>query len=103
MILGRVIGTIVATIQHPYYAGRKQLLVGAVNPDGSFDGTRYILALDMVGAGVGETVLVEDEGNSARQILGDPQGAVKTVVVGVVDYVDAGGTIVYDHRRRSDA
>ena len=88
MILGRVIGTIVATIQHPYYAGRKQLLVGAVNPDGSFDGTRYILALDMVGAGVGETVLVEDEGNSARQILGDGTAPVRSLVVGIVDRVD---------------
>jgi ethanolamine utilization protein EutN len=58
VILGRVLGTVVSTVQHPYYSGRKQLLVGAVLPDGTLDGTRYILALDMVGAGVGETVLV---------------------------------------------
>jgi microcompartment protein CcmK/EutM len=44
-------------------------------------------------------VIVLDEGNSARQILGDPEGAVKTIVVGVVDYVEARGELAYDHRR----
>jgi ethanolamine utilization protein EutN len=88
MMLGRVIGTVVATVQHPYYAGKKQLLVGAINPDGTLDGTRYILALDTVGAGVGETVLVEDEGNSARQILEDPRAPVRALIVGIVDRVD---------------
>jgi microcompartment protein CcmK/EutM len=88
MILGRVLGTVVSTVQHPFYAGRKQLLVGATQPDGSLDGTRYILALDTVGAGVGQTVLVEDEGNSARQILGDPRAPVRSLIVAIVDAVD---------------
>lgn len=88
MILGRVLGTVVSTVQHPFYAGKKQLLVGAVLPDGTLDGTRYILALDMVGAGVGETVLVEDEGNSARQILADPKAPVRSLIVAIVDSVD---------------
>jgi ethanolamine utilization protein EutN len=90
MILGRVLGTVVSTLQHPYYAGKKQLLVGAVLPDGTLDGTRYILALDMVGAGVGETVLVEDEGNSARQILNDSKAPVRSLIVAIVDAVDVG-------------
>jgi ethanolamine utilization protein EutN len=88
MILGRVLGTVVATVQHPFYSGKKQLLVGAVNPDGSLDASRYILAVDVVGAGVGETVLVEDEGNSARQIVGDARAPVRSLVVGIVDRVD---------------
>jgi ethanolamine utilization protein EutN len=92
MILGRVLGTVVSTVQHPYYSGRKQLLVGAVLPDGTLDGTRYILALDMVGAGVGETVLVEDEGNSARQILADPKAPVRSLIVAIVDSVDVGAS-----------
>lgn len=92
MILGRVIGTVVSTVQHPFYAGRKQLLVGAVLPDGTLDGDRYVLALDMVGAGVGQTVLVEDEGNSARQILGDPNAPVRSLVVAIVDSVDVGAS-----------
>jgi len=43
---------------------------------------------------------VIDEGNSARQMLEDPQGAVKTVIIGVVDYVEAHGKLAYDHRER---
>ena len=92
MILGRVLGTIVSTVQHPYYSGKKQLLVGAVLPDGSLDGSRYILALDMVGAGVGETVLVEGEGNSARQVLADPKAPVRSLIVAIVDRVDVPAT-----------
>lgn len=90
MNVGRVIGTVVSAQQHPFYDGHKQLVVRYVRPDGSFDGKRYVIAVDIVGAGVGETVLVEDEGNSARQLLGtDAYGPVRSVVVGIVDAVDA--------------
>ena len=71
MILGKVTGTVVSTVQHPFYRGKKQLIVRYVTPDGAFDGDRYVIAVDLVGAGVGETVLVEDEVNSARQLLDD--------------------------------
>jgi ethanolamine utilization protein EutN len=87
MILGRVCGTIVSTVQHPFYQGRKQLIVRACTPDGAFDGDRYVVAVDLVGAGVGETVLVEDEGNSARQLLDARDAPVRSVVVGIVDEV----------------
>ncbi|MCC6521608.1 MAG: hypothetical protein IT373_03005 [Polyangiaceae bacterium] len=87
MMLGRVTGTVVSTVQHPFYAGKKQLMVRAVTPDGAFDGDKYVVAVDLVGAGVGETVLVEDEGNSARQLLGSANGPVRSVIVGIVDAV----------------
>ncbi len=88
MILGRVCGTVVSTVEHPFYDGKKQLIVRATLPDGSFDGDRYVVAVDLVGAGVGETVLVEDEGNSARQLMDTgPNGPVRSVVVGIVDEV----------------
>jgi ethanolamine utilization protein EutN len=90
MILGRVCGTVVSTVQHPFYQGKKQLLVRFTKPDGSFDGDRYVLAVDLVGAGVGETVLVEDEGNSARQLMGVKDAPVRSVIVGIVDRVDVG-------------
>lgn len=86
MKLGRVEGTVVTTIQHPFYEGRKQLLVRYVQPDGSLDGENYVLAVDVVGAGVGELVLVQDEGNSSRLILDAiPYGPVRSVIVGIVD------------------
>ncbi len=88
MILGRVVGTVVGTVQHPFYGNaRKQLVVRYTNPDGSFDGEKYVVALDIVGAGVGETVLVEDEGNSARQILEAKDAPVRSLVVAIVDSV----------------
>jgi ethanolamine utilization protein EutN len=87
MILGRVCGTVVSTIEHPFYDGKKQLIVRACTPDGAFDGDRYVIAVDLVGAGVGETVLVEDEGNSARQLMGAPNAPVRSVIVGIVDHV----------------
>ncbi len=88
MILGKVCGTVVSTVEHPFYDGRKQLMVRHVTPDGAFDGEKYVVAIDLVGAGVGETVLVEDEGNSARQLLGAvPHGPVRSVIVGIVDEI----------------
>ena len=87
MILGRVTGTVVATQQHPFYRGRKQLIVRACLPDGTPDGDRYTVAVDLVGAGVGQTVIVEDEGNSARQLLAADNGPVRAVIVGIVDEV----------------
>jgi ethanolamine utilization protein EutN len=87
MILGKVTGTVVSTVQHPFYNGKKQLIVRYVTPDGAFDGERYVIAVDLVGAGVGETVLVEDEGNSARQLLDAKDAPVRSVIVGIVDQV----------------
>ena len=88
MILGRVTGTVVSTVQHEFYQGRKQLIVRAILPDGSFDGDTYVIAVDQVGAGVGQTVLVKDEGNSARQLLEvDKSAPVRSVVIGIVDEI----------------
>jgi len=88
MYIGRVTGTVVATIKHPHFSGHKLLLVERLTPEG--DSTSYYdLCVDVVQAGVGDRVLVMDEGNSARQILGlEPYGAVRAVIVGVVDAVD---------------
>lgn len=89
MKLGRVCGTIVSSVQHPFYEGRTQLLVRMTQPDGSYDGDDYVIAIDLVGAGVGERVLIQDEGNSARQVTGTaPNGPVRTVVIGIVDALD---------------
>ena len=87
MILGRVCGTVVSTVEHPFYDGKKQLIVRAVTPDGAFDGDKYVIAVDIVGAGVGELVIVSDEGNSARQLLDVKDAPVRSVIVGIVDEV----------------
>ncbi len=86
MFIARVVGEVVATIKHPHLASRKLLLVQAEAADGRGAG-RVAIAVDAVDAGTGDRVLVTDEGNSAAQVLGRPRGAVRTVVVGVIDEV----------------
>ena len=56
-----------------------------VDTDGSANG--YLIALDVVNAGVGERVLICDEGTSARQILGVTTGPIRSVVVGIIDQI----------------
>lgn len=97
MFLADVVGTVVSPVQHPVLAGQKLLLLRPVTPDGR-PTARTRIGIDRAQAGVGDRVLVIDEGNSARQILGDPTAAAKTLVVGIVDYVETGGATRYDHR-----
>ena len=91
MIVARVLGNVVSTEKHPHYRGYKILVVQPVDPAGAPKG-KSILALDGVQAGVGDLVLVVDEGGSARSVL-DDEGAmtVRTVVCGIVDRVDVEG------------
>jgi len=84
MILGRVTGSVVSTIHHPVVDGRKLLMADRLDQDGKPTGG-YIIALDAIGAGMGETVLILDEGNGARQLLDDDEAPVRSMVVGIVD------------------
>lgn len=93
MKLARVRGTVVSTIQHQSFEGRKLLLCDLLDPRGQALGS-YSIAVDTVGAGVGETVLILDEGSSARQVLDDPQAPIRAVIVGVVDQMVTDGEIV---------
>jgi ethanolamine utilization protein EutN len=81
--IGRVAGTVVSTINEPFFDGKRLLLCDVLDASGEPDG--YTIAVDVVDAGVGETVLIIDEGNSARQIFGLVTGAIRAVVVGTVD------------------
>jgi microcompartment protein CcmK/EutM len=87
MILARVTGTVVSTIHHPIVDGRKLLLAERLDSNGRPTGG-YLIAMDTIGAGSGETVLILDEGTGARQILGDANAPIRSVVVGIVDAVD---------------
>lgn len=87
MIMGTVIGEIHSTINHPFYQAKKLLVVEKTTPWGEAAGG-YLIAVDVVDAGVGERVLVVDEGNGARQILASSRGPVRSVVVGIIDHID---------------
>jgi ethanolamine utilization protein EutN len=84
MKVARVAGTVVSTIQAPVFAGRRLLLCEVLGLDGRPAGPTLI-AVDTVDAGAGEMVLLLDEGNSARQVLGQSPAPVRTLVVGVID------------------
>lgn len=89
MILGRVIGEIYSTINHPFYESKRLMIVERTRPDGRPAGG-YLVAVDVVDAGPGEPVLVLDEGNSARQVFGSTNDPVRSVIVGIVDRVQVG-------------
>lgn len=91
MILGKVIGNLHSTINHPFYDGKKLLVVEKIETDGT-TASGYLVAVDRAGAGPGETVLVLDEGNGARQVLGSADGPVRSVIVGIVDAIDESKT-----------
>jgi microcompartment protein CcmK/EutM len=89
MIIGKITGTIYSTINHPFYNQKKLLLVDKTDPRGKPTGD-YIIAVDAldVGAGAGETVLVIDEGNSARQVVNDNSAPIRSIIVGIIDSVE---------------
>jgi ethanolamine utilization protein EutN len=89
--VARVVGNVVSTIQSEIFDGRKLLLCDLLDASGEPDGN-HLIAVDTVGAGAGELVILIDEGTSARQILDLTAGPVRTVVVGIVDDITDDGT-----------
>ena len=84
MIIGKVIGTVVTTISHAHYKNRRLLVVQPLLVDGEKVDEDFI-ALDNSQAGIGDTVLVNREGNGARQALNNPDACVISVIVGIID------------------
>ncbi len=87
MKIGRVTATVVSTISVPDLDGRRLLLVDLLDPEGRPTG-KTTIAVDSIGTGTGETVLLLDEGNSARQVLDAPEAPIRAVIVGIVDAID---------------
>ena len=98
MKLCRVLGTVVGAVHHPAYDGHKLLVVEPIDEKGAAAGASF-LAVDTVQAGVGNRVLVNQEGNGAGQILsrrGPPRGVpkgekrppIRSLIVGIIDHVE---------------
>ncbi|HUG52437.1 MAG TPA: EutN/CcmL family microcompartment protein [Vicinamibacteria bacterium] len=87
MQVGRVIGTVVSTQKNPKLVGTKLLLVQPLDPRGGARGN-VVLAFDSVDAGVGDRVLLVQDGKAAMQALGRGPAAVDAAIVGVVDAVE---------------
>jgi ethanolamine utilization protein EutN len=86
MFLARVVGEVIATHRHGELEGRKLLLIRGCR-DGQEEGAELV-ALDVIGVGVGERVLVVQEGGAARALSKSARVPAQAVVVGVVDRVD---------------
>ena len=87
MQIGRVVGTIVATQKNRKLEGAKLLLVQPMTLEGAARGAA-VLAIDSVGAGIGERVLLVVEGKAAGDALGKKGAAVDAAIIGIVDEVD---------------
>ncbi|MEE8250778.1 MAG: EutN/CcmL family microcompartment protein [Gemmatimonadales bacterium] len=88
MYLANVVGSVVSTHKNDRLKGKRLLLVRRLGLDQEPDGSMEVIALDVVDAGVGDKVLVVQEGSSARKIFNDDRIPVQAVIIGVVDRVD---------------
>jgi ethanolamine utilization protein EutN len=86
MLIGRVVGTLVSTQKHPKLTGAKLLLVQPLTLDDQPKGVP-VLAIDSVGAGVGEKVLYLIEGKAAQEALGRKAAPVDAAIMGIVDTI----------------
>ena len=86
MILARIVGTVVATRKDERLVSNKLLVARPIDPFGAFDGS-YLVAVDTVDAGDGETVLIVS-GSSARMAAGMKDCPVDAAIVGIVDHID---------------
>ena len=89
MLIAKVVGTVVSTQKHRSFEGAKLLLIQPLNVDATPRGTP-LLAVDGVGAGVRETVLVVLEGRAAGEAIGHKAAPVDAAIVGIVDRIDQG-------------
>ncbi len=87
MLIGRVTGNIAATIKHPVYRSQKLLTVDILTIEKVPTG-ESVVALDSVDAGVGDLVLVTQEGRSAMAVVGQTEVPVRTVIVAIIDGIE---------------
>jgi ethanolamine utilization protein EutN len=90
VLIGRVIGDVVATRKHPSHEGLKLLLVQPLELDGTDRGTA-VIAVDSVDAGIGDRVLLATDGFSAMTAVNRPQSPTEMAVIGVIDEVSLVG------------
>jgi len=88
MHIGQVVGTVVSTQKHRKLEGAKLLLVQPQTPEGTPRGPT-LLAIDSVGAGIGERVLLVVEGKAAGDALGRKAAPVDAAIIGIIDHIDA--------------
>ncbi len=85
MQLGLVIGTATATVKHPSFRGQKLLVVQTLLADGKTPDTDPVIAVDAVGAGRGEVVIITSDGKYVREITQDDSTPLRWSIIGIKD------------------
>jgi len=88
MYLAKIKGNIVATQKNKYLVGHKLLIVHPSDFHGNLIGNKDFIALDLVDAGIGDSVIVVQEGDAVQQILGHKNAPVNTMIIAVVDNIE---------------
>jgi len=88
LTLAKVKGNVVSTQKNQHLKGHKLLVVHPVDLENNYIGKKDIVALDFVDAGIGDTVLLVQEGKAVQQILGHRKAPVHSVIVAIVDSID---------------
>ena len=94
MLLAKVKGNIVSTQKNSNLVSHKLLIVQQIDLDGNYIGKKDIIALDLIDAGIGDIVLVVQEGSAIKQILGHRKAPVHTMIVAVVDQIEINNKIL---------
>lgn len=93
MLLAKVKGNIVSTQKNSHLVSHKLLIVHQIDLNGKYVGKKDLIALDLIDAGIGDTVLVVQEGSAIKQILGHKKAPVHTMIVAVVDQIEINKSI----------
>lgn len=88
MIIAKVVGSVVSTIKNDNLEGRKLMIVQPIGLENEKPQGKEMIAIDIVSAGIDDTVLINREGGSARVYLNNKNIPVQAVIVGVVDKID---------------
>ncbi len=88
MFLAKVKGNIVSTHKNRYLKKHKLLLVHPINLNYEFIGNKDFIAIDLIDAGIGDTVIVVQEGDAVQQVLGHTNAPVNTMIIGIVDNIE---------------
>ena len=88
MFLAKVKGNIVSTQKNKHLVGHKLLITHPIDINGKLIGKNDVIALDNTDAGIGDTVIVVQEGDAVQQILGHNNSPVNTMIIAVVDNIE---------------
>ena len=88
MVLAKVKGNVVSTQKNEHLTGNKLMIVHQIDLKGNFVGKQDVVAIDLIDSGIGDTVLLVQEGDAVQQIVGHKKAPVHSIIVAIVDKID---------------